>query len=231
MIAERGVWARRRYRGFEQPARQVPQELVLPRKPPRETDFAAERPKGDGFRLVSVSLARFRDIPPGKLPRGAPRVTVFAARCPKGDGFRPIPVSPACFHGIPTGQLPRDCPRETDFAARHPEGDGFRPIPVSLACSRGTPMGQAAAERPEGDGFCREASQGRRISPDFRLPRAFPWHPPLSRRRTPPLARKRPASKGGPSTQNYVRVLELTGSARRRGKKKCTRRTRCTRPR
>lgn len=148
MIAERGVWARRRYRGFEQPARQVPQELVLPRKPPRETDFAAERPKGDGFRLVSVSLARFRDIPPGKLPRGAPRVTVFAARCPKGDGFRPIPVSLACSRGIPTGQLPRKPPRETDSAAERPKGDGFRPISVSLACSRGSRRSAGAARPP-----------------------------------------------------------------------------------
>ena len=124
----------------------------LPRETPRETDFAAERPKGDGFRLVSVSLACFRDIPPGKLPRGRPRVTPPAARPLEGDRAPPAPG------------LPR-------MLSRHPDGT-------------------AAAKRPEGDGFCREASQGRRISPDSRLPRAFPWHPPLNRRRTPPSTQK-----------------------------------------
>ncbi len=203
----------------------------LPRETPRETDFAAERPEGDGFRLVSVSLARFRDIPPGKLPRGRPRETPPAARLIEGDRAPAGFFSLACFHGIPTGQLPRGAPRVTPPAARPLEGDGLRPHLVSLAhfhgtrqkSCRGTPRGRRILPR----GIPRVTDSARFPSPSRALAAAAAQPAPHA----PPLARKRPASKGGPSTQSYARVLELTGSARRRGKKKCTRRTRCTRPR
>lgn len=166
----------------------------------------------------------------GRLPRNAPRVTPPCRETDRGRQGSGWFFSLACFHGIPTGQLPRDCPRETDFAARHPEGDGFRPISVSLARFRDIPAGKLprsaprvtppAAKHPKGDEF-------RPISISLARSRGTRHSTGAAR----PLARKRPASKGGPSTQNYARVLELTGSARRRGKKKCKRRTRCTRPR
>ena len=51
-------------------------------------------------------------------------------------------------------------------------GEGFDCYLFSLHAlhDSGTRERAAAAERPEGDGFCREASRGRRISPVFRLP-------------------------------------------------------------
>ena len=186
MIAERGVRAHRCCRGFEQPARQMPQE------PPRGTDSAAERPKGDGFRPISVSLACSHDTPMGELPHGCPRGTLLAARLLESDRTRLLP-SPSdasvtsrpdsCRESCRGGRiLPRNAPRATD-SARFPSPSR------ALAALAAQPASHA------------------------------------------PLARKRPASKGGPPTQNYARVLEFTGSARRQGKKKCKRRTRCTRPR
>ena len=217
MIAERGVRVRTAC-------------VHSPREPPRETDFAARHPEGDGFRLVSVSLACFRDIPPGKLPRGRPRVTPPAARLIEGDRAPAGFFSLACLHGIPTGQLPRDCPRETDFAARHPEGDGFRLVSVSLACFRDIPPGKlprnapretdSAARHPKGDGF-------RPISVASGRSRGSRRSAGAAR---PPSTQKARLERRA-FTKNYARVLELRGSARRRGKKKCKRRTRCTRPR
>lgn len=101
-----------------------------------------------------------------RMPEGdtSCRETVQERRAPAGF------FSLACFHGIPTGQLPRDCPRETDFAAERPEGDGFRPVSVAFGLSHGTRRSASAAR---------------------------------------PLARKRPASKGGPSPQNYVAYSSL----------------------
>ena len=172
MIAERGVWARRRYRGFEQPARQVPQELVLPRKPPRETDFAAERPKGDGFRLVSVSLARFRDIPPGKLPRGAPRATVFA-RFPSPPRAFTASRQDSCRETARGRRiLPRGIPRVTDFA-RFP-----------------SPSHALAAPRW---GSCRETPRGRRI-----LPRNTPRRTVFARFPFPSRVSVAPAAQPAP---------------------------------
>lgn len=169
MIAEREVRARRRCRGFEQPARQVP------RNAPRETDFAAERPEGDGFRLISVTLAHSRGTPVGKLPRGCPRATPPAAKCPEGE--RPhLRVSPsrasvtsrrASCRGTPRGRriLPRGIPRATDFA-RFPSPSRTSATSRRVSC-RGTP-------------------RGRRPPPAPGPPRMLSRQPPLSRRRTPP---------------------------------------------
>ena len=166
----------------------------------------------------------------GRLPRETPRGTDSAVRCPKGDGFRPISVSLARSHDTPMGELPRGCPRGTLLAARLLEGDRTHLL--------SSPSDASVTSRPDS---CRERCRGGRI-----LPRDAPkvtdsgWFPSPSRALVAPaaqpashapLARKRPASKDGPPTQNYARVLELTGSTRRQGKKKCKRRTRCTRPR
>ena len=134
----------------------------LPREPPRETDFAAERPKGDGFRLVSVSLARFRGTPVGKLPRGCPRATPPAAKCPEGE--RPhLRVSPsrasvtsrrASCRGTPRGRriLPRGIPRATDFARfPSPSPRGRRPPPAPgppRMLSRHPPLSRRLTTRP-----------------------------------------------------------------------------------
>ncbi len=120
MIAERGVRARRCCRGFEQPAKQVPQE------PPRGTDFAMRCPKGDGFRPISVSLARSHDTPMGELPRGCPRGTLLAARLLEGDRTHLLPSpSDASVTSRPDSCrescrgrriLPRNASRATDSA-------------------------------------------------------------------------------------------------------------------
>ena len=145
----------------------------------------------------------------------------------RGRGPAPALFSLAGFRDRPAGQLPWIVPRVTVFAMKRPEGDGFRLISVSLAGSRGTPMGKLprgcpretllAARHSKGDGF-------RPVSVSLAGFRGVP-------RGAVSRTRKRPAPKGRPPTQNYVRVLELTGSARQQGKKKCKRRTRCTRPR
>ena len=230
---------------------------ILPRDAPKVTDSArfpspsrdsvtsrkagaARVAEGDGF---CHEVSQGRRIPAGfRLPRVLSRHPDggAAARLPEGDAScretargrqdPPAFFSFGRFRDKPSGQLPRGCPRGTLLAARLLEGDRTHLL--------SSPSDASVTSRPDS---CRETAQRGRI-----LPRGIPRVTDSARFPSPsralaalaaqpashaPLARKRPASKGGPPTQNYARVLELTGSARRRGKKKCKRRTRCTRPR
>lgn len=141
MIAEREVRTHRCCRVLSSRA-QVPQE------PPRGTDSAMRCPKGDGFRLVSVSLACSRGIPMGGAAARLPEGDASCRETARGRQDPPASFSFGRFRDKPSGQLPRELPRGTDSAAERPEGDGFRPISVSLARSRGTRRSAGVARPP-----------------------------------------------------------------------------------
>ena len=240
MIAERRVRVRTACAHSPQglPREKARARSFLPRGVSRQAGGAAAMRvlKGDGF---CRGAPRGRRIPPDF--RHPCRLSWHpdgraATRLPKGDascretaqGRRPAPdlFSLAGSRGRPAGQLPRIAPRVTVFAMKRPEGDGFRPISVSLTGFRDVSEGRLPRGCPRETLLAARPPKGEGPRPFFSPSRAS-----VASRGEQPAARKRPAPKGRPPTQNYVRVLELTGSARQRGKKKCKRRTRCTRPR
>lgn len=73
----------------------------MPPNAPRETDFAAEQPEGDGFGADFVTLGESHGARARQMARGAPRGAVDVVNQPKGGdgaGGRAIPHLSARKH-------------------------------------------------------------------------------------------------------------------------------------
>lgn len=132
----------------------------VPWEGPRETDFATEGGKGDGFRPESVPLAGSRGSGHQGMPRSASRETLHATRGGKGEG--------AC-HGMQQGGscTPRETARE-----KVPS-----PLPLRPLRPRAVPRHFArrqAVESTKGDVFRRGRGRGRRIRGRKRRPCGVP---------------------------------------------------------
>lgn len=78
----------------------------MPPQVPRETVFAAEGPRGDGFGPESFALRRSCGSRVRGVPRNAARVTVLAAGGAEGDGFGPESVALGRPRGTRRGSAP-----------------------------------------------------------------------------------------------------------------------------
>ena len=71
----------------------------MPPNAPRETDFAAEQPEGDGFGADFVTLGGSHGARARQMARGAPRGTADVVNQPKGGTAREAGQSRACLPG------------------------------------------------------------------------------------------------------------------------------------
>ena len=136
----------------------------VPREAARETDSAAESPKGDVFGPETVALGRSRDCSGRRMPRQAPRGTYLSRMTPRGrraclqGSFALVTSRDRQAHGVP-----QNVARGRGPAAERRKGDARRTKLVALGRSRDcsgrrmpretSRVTDSAAERPEGDVF------------------------------------------------------------------------------